>query len=391
MLTFFSSFGQTFFISLYVPEIMKDINMSKSFFGSVYGVATVFSSIVLGYVGKFIDCVDVRKYTLLTLLLLGMSCAVMAFSTNIGLVFLGFWGLRLAGQGLMSHIANTSISKIYTSDRGSALSLTSLGFPAGELIFPLMVGAILFSAGWRYSMMLNAVLILFMIPVIFVAMKKSGFHAHSIQKTGDNQAQVESFSRRVLLKDPNFYIIAICSTIIPFVVTGLFFHQGSLAQFKQWPAGLFASGMVGYAILRALFSIFSGRLIDRYSAKAIFPVFLIIFASALLIVTIFTHTLIAFLYLFLIGMAIGLSGPVKTAVLAEVYGTENIGGIRSIFSTLMVLCTAVSPALFGLVLDRNWPFTYITGISFLVAIGCIGVSFRLTLPESLIFDENLEG
>ena len=90
--------------------------MSKSTFGSVYGAATILSSMTLAYVGKYADTMDIRKYTAATLLLLAISSAVTAVSVNIVLVFVGFWGLRLAGQGLMSHISSTSISKIFNSN-----------------------------------------------------------------------------------------------------------------------------------------------------------------------------------------------------------------------------------------------------------------------------------
>ncbi|HRX14847.1 MAG TPA: MFS transporter [Spirochaetota bacterium] len=386
MLTFFSSFGQTFLISLFVPDIMKELAMSKSTFGSVYGAATILSSMTLAYVGKYADTMDIRKYTAATLLLLAISSAVTAVSVNIVLVFVGFWGLRLAGQGLMSHISSTSISKIFNSERGSALSITSLGFAAGEMVFPVIAGILILYSGWRFSMFVNAITALLLIPVIYIFMTKVAFH-----KTGESnirKVRSQEFSRKDLFGDLNFYIIALCSSVIPFVVTGLFFHQGALAQFKEWPMTLLATCMTGYASARAVFSIVGGRLIDRFSARVLFPVFLMIFGLALLTVTFFACPVAAAIYLFLTGTAIGISGPVKTAVLAEYYGTENIGGIRSLFSTLMVLCTAVSPALFGLILDNDLPFTYITGGSFILVTFCIGAGYRLSIAsESFLGSE----
>ena len=176
LLTFFSSFGQTFFISLYVPSIISELRINNSSFGAIYGSATILSSITLAYAGKFIDTVSVRKYTILTSLLLMISCLVMAFSYNLFFIFAGFWGLRLAGQGLLSHISGTAISKIYTETRGKALSLTSLGYPAGEALLPILTGSIILLAGWRYSMIINSIFICCVfIPYVLLTMGNSSF------------------------------------------------------------------------------------------------------------------------------------------------------------------------------------------------------------------------
>ncbi|MCH8524556.1 MAG: hypothetical protein LAT52_08405, partial [Balneolales bacterium] len=45
LLTFFSSFGQTFLISLFVPFILADLAFSNSVFGGYYAMATIVSSL----------------------------------------------------------------------------------------------------------------------------------------------------------------------------------------------------------------------------------------------------------------------------------------------------------------------------------------------------------
>jgi MFS family permease len=389
ILTLFSSFGQTFFISLYVPGIIKELQVSNSSFGAIYGSATILSSITLAYVGKFIDTVDIRKYTIITASLLMISCLVMAFSFNLIFVFIGFWGLRLAGQGLLSHIANTSISKIYSTTRGKALSLASLGYPAGEAIFPVLTGFIILFFGWRYSMILNsAIIFTLLIPFVFTIMKRSDFT--ELKNDKSISGEISSFSRSALFRDENFYIIALSSSTLPFIVTGLFFYQLLLSQEKGWPAEWLPACFIGYAGGRAIFSLISGKLIDRYTAQAIFPFYLIPFAIGLFTISLFSHPAAAIVYLFLSGVTVGISGPVKTALLAEFYGTENLGGIRSIFATLMVLSTAISPALFGYLIDSGFTFSLISGVSFIAVLISIMISFRLDVSYSLDSDSSTE-
>lgn len=45
LLTFFSGFGQTFLLALYIPEITSELNISHSLFSTTYALATLCSGI----------------------------------------------------------------------------------------------------------------------------------------------------------------------------------------------------------------------------------------------------------------------------------------------------------------------------------------------------------
>lgn len=80
MLTFLSSFGQTFLISMYVPEILKTFSISNGLFGSIYAVATVAASLIMLSTGHLVDHKPVKKITTLTLLALSLSSFLLGIS-----------------------------------------------------------------------------------------------------------------------------------------------------------------------------------------------------------------------------------------------------------------------------------------------------------------------
>lgn len=356
ILTFFSSFGQTFLLSLYVPKIINEFQLTNSYFGGLYAVATVTSSFILAYVGKLIDSVDLRKYTLYAALLLLLSSLLMAFSINIIMVFFGLLGLRFAGQGLLSHISSTSISKFFDKTRGKALSITSLGYSAGEGIFPILMSFVIAFAGWRNSLILNsAIIVLVLIPFIWVALSK--LNSRDFQTS--NKKDIPLVSRSLLFKDRNFYLIALNSIVMPFLATGLFFYQSSLAEYKNWTIEWLSFCFLGFAAGRTLSSLYSGKLIDKYSAVKLLPLYLVPFLVGLLTLLIFDHSYVAIIYLTAIGISVGLGSTIKTAVIAEIYGVKSLGGIRSVFSTIMILSTAIGPLLFGVLIDNGYTFGHI--------------------------------
>ncbi len=378
-LALFSSFGQTFLISLYVPDIMNEFHLSSFSFGMIYGSATIMSGLTLAFLGKFIDQVHLRDYTLAAVFLLMASCSLLGFSVNPVLVFLGLWGLRLAGQGLLTHISQTSISRFFDSKRGMALSLSALGYSAGEAFFPITIGMVILYAGWRGSLFLSAAFVsLILIPFILTALKNKNIQ---IRPKESLPGEIPVFSRQRLLKDKRFYIIAFNSFVLFSTITGLFFYQLLLAQEKGWTVKWITGSFLGFAAGRTVFSLVGGKLIDRFSAMAVFPFYLIPFALGLLVLSIFSHPLIAPIYFILTGVSVGFSSTLSTALLAEVYGTRNLGGIRAALSSITVFGTALSPAFFGFLLDQGFNFTFISAGSMGVILAAVFISRQLPAAQ----------
>ena len=115
--TFFSSFGQSFFIGLFNSNIRFDLNITHGQFGSIYALATLLSSFTLIWVGKKIDDYKLINFSIFVILLLFFSSIFFSFINSIFLLFIGIFLLRLSGQGLMSHTASTSISRYFSWTR----------------------------------------------------------------------------------------------------------------------------------------------------------------------------------------------------------------------------------------------------------------------------------
>lgn len=385
ILTFFSSFGQTFLLSLYVPKIMDDFQLSNSYFGGLYTAATIGSALILMYAGKLIDSADLRKYTLYSAILLMVSCLVMALSVHVSMIFIGLLGLRFSGQGLLSHISNTTISKFFDKTRGKALSITSLGYSSGEGLLPVVVSLIIVYVGWRISLFINsAAVALLLIPFVWFTISKGGEE----NSESDARLDTNNFSRKYLLKDKTFYLLALNSVVLPFLFTGLFFYQSFLAEFKNWDIAWLSFCFLGFAIGRSVFSLLSGPLIDKYSATVLLPLYLLPSLLGLILLLLIDHSYAALCYLFLIGVSFGLAGTIKTAAIAEIYGRENIGSIRSVFAMLTVLGTALSPLLFGLLLDNGYSFSciLILGIICIIFVSILSVQFVLKVKPAVLFD-----
>jgi MFS family permease len=371
LLTFLSSFGQTFLISLYVPEIVRDFQITEGTFGAIYAGCTVISSVIMLTVGHTVDHKPVKTVTAFTVLSLAFSSILLGFSYHIGLLFIALIGLRLTGQGLLSHISMTVISKYFDKNRGKALSISSLGYSMGEAIFPLIIAFIIGWFNWRVAAIVSGVALL----IYLIRLKFTNLADFDKQLSGEGRPSTLSLLKdyKKVVFERKFGVMMPASFALSFTVTAIFFYQYVFVEDKNWSVQLYATFFTVYAATRFLFSIFGGIWVDRFSAKVLFRYFLIPFTLGILPFAFMSSILGALIFLILAGITVGISSTVQTSLIAEMYGTKKMGAIRSVFTMFMVLSTALGPLLVGFLIDLNVSFTT---IMLLLAIGMAVVTLN---------------
>ncbi len=365
MLTYYSSFGQTFLVSLYVPFLLSDLEMSKGAFGSFYAAATILASLLLLRFGHLVDERPLRPLTRKTIILVIVSTAILAVAWNPWILFIALIGMRLGGQGLFTHLSMSVMSRYFDSNRGKALSISSLGYSMGEMTFPAVLGGIIALFGWRIAAGSSiALLFLFLALLPWLRTQRMDLDANTARLNSESKGKRKFYIE--MLQTKKFWIIATSSLGNGFAITGFFFYQFVMAEEKGWPVEVYTALFTGYGGVRLLMSIYGGSLTDKFSAIRIFPYILVPVTLGVLSLALSTSLISAALFLFGTGITLALVGVVKTAVLAEVYGVHNIGRVRSLFSVVAVFSTAISPMVFGILLDR--------GVSFeAIAWGCVGL------------------
>ncbi len=354
MLTFLSGFGQTFLISLYVPEIIKSFSISEGTFGAIYAGCTITASMIMLSVGHTVDHKPAKKVTAYTVIGLGLSSILLGFSHSIIFLIIAITGLRLTGQGLLTHISMTIMSKQFIADRGKALSFSSLGFSVGEAIFPVLISLIIAFYDWRIAAIASGVFLL----LYLVRLKFTNLEAFDEQLSTASKPSFWSLLKdyKTIVFDRKFGIMVPASFILSFSVTAIIFYQYVFVENKGWSVQLYATFFTVYAATRFLFSLFGGVWVDKFTAKKMFRYYLIPVCIGLLPLALMNSIIGALIFLVLMGVTVGMSGTVKTSLIAEIYGTEKMGAIRSVFTMFMVISTALGPLVVGLLIDAGVSF-----------------------------------
>lgn len=405
MLAFFSSFGQTFLVSLFVPEIIREFKLTNASFGGIYAAATLLSALSLTWAGRFIDHIELRKFTWIVVGGLSLSLVVFSQANHIIWLALGLWGMRLFGQGLMSHTAITTMARYFDKARGKAISISSLGHPAGGAVFPIIIALCIQSIGWRYTMLASALLLALAVPALAacllrkvktdpaifrVAEDSRQLSTDATKQTTDTKQQTtdstepgtdttrpKAPSFKDIIQKKIFWILAPAAIALPLLNTAFFFYQLPLGESKGWSAEWVAGSFTAYAVFAAICTIIAGQLVDRLSASRMFPFYLLPMLLAMILLVFSDSIWITPAYLSLIGISNGFGNTIKSAIQAEAYGVQFIGAVRSLFTALMVVSTALGPAIFGLLLDAGLSFEEVIAIAAVYLLLTILWSFRI--------------
>ena len=377
LFSFFSSFGQTFFISLFVPYWLSLFELTNSGFGMLYASVTIAGAVFISFSGKYIDNVALKKYALFVFTGLILSVLLLSLTSGIFIMAAGLLLVRWLGQGLMSHTSSTGIAKYFDHHRGKALSFSALGHPAGHFLFPIIMLPLIALTGWRNSLIIVSVIgSAIMIPVILSL--KNIPDPGAVSTATDQQGNTNSSDKPVnYFKSIDFWIIALNIFSIPFICTAIFLYQYSIGESHGWTASWVAFSFSFFAIFSAIGLVISGSLTDRFTGIFLFPLYLIPAIIGVLLMAISGNKYIFPVFYALIGISSGLGSTIKTAMQTELYGTGNLGRVRSYFSTILVISTALGPPVYGWFIDRNVSLQTIMLFTGLFIIITAILSFRL--------------
>jgi MFS family permease len=356
LLTLLSSFGQTFFISVFAGEIRTEFGLSHGGWGAIYSLGTFASAAVMVWAGVLTDRFRARGLGIWVALLLAAAALAMAFASTLPALVAAVFLLRLAGQGMAGHIAIVAMARWYVAMRGRALSIASLGVAVGEAFLPLLAVALLTVYDWRLIWVGSAVLSVATIPLLFRLLRLERTPRSISADVTASGLRARHWTRRDLFGHELFWLV-LPSLLAPSAFsTAFFFHQVHLAEVKGW----------SHATLVAMFPLFtftgigalivSGWLIDKLGALRLMPFVLLPMALGFLVLSAAESIWLTGVGMMLMGATQGANSTVLAAFWAEAYGTRHLGAIKSLATAIMVFGTAVGPLLTGVLIDAGLPF-----------------------------------
>ena len=367
---FFASYGQTFFISIFNAEIRDFYQLSDGQFGLVYALGTVSSSLILVGFAKLIDHIDLRIYSFIISLGLAIAClGVYILYNSVVFLFFIIFALRFFGQGAMSHAGETTMARYFGKNRGKAISVGTFGGMIGVMILPLIVVYFTKIIGWQHVWLAASLSILiFFLPLLFLSLQDQNIrHSNFTESIKDNEESKRWKTREVVV-DKKFYVYLPLSIAASFISTGLTFHQIFIINQKGWTMDMLGSSYVLLGIFSIIGLIFGGPIIDKHNTKKIILFALLPLFLGVLTLIFFDSYYSMLVYMSLLGLNLGISPSFIGSLWAELYGLESLGSVKALLHACSVFASALSPVIFGYIIDAGFGIIAISVISLTIII-----------------------
>jgi len=351
LLTLLSSFGQTFFISIFSGEIRETFDLSHGQWGGIYSLGTSASAIAMVWAGGLTDRMRVRALGSLVLGLLFISCLTMAAVPVWWLLPLVIFLLRFSGQGMSSHVAVVAMSRWFISNRGKALSIATLGFAFGEALLPLLFVALMAVFNWQILWIFAGLFALAGVPVLMALLKSERTPQSLAESEQSLGMSARHWSRRDVLRHSLFWFMVPALLGPSAFNTAFFFHQVYIAELKNMALVELVAMFPFYTGISIGAMLLTGWALDKIGTPRLIPfmqipmiISFVVFAYA----DGYMSMLIGFLFL---ALTTGANTTLPNAFWAEFFGTAHLGSIKAMAAAIMVLGSAIGPGLTGLGID----------------------------------------
>ncbi|MBJ3775402.1 MFS transporter [Acuticoccus mangrovi] len=357
LFAFGSAFGQTYFISLFSGVFRSEFGLSDGEWGGLYTIATLASAVLLINIGRLADTLPLVRLAVAILIAYTAAALVMMVAAGPVMLAVAVFGLRFCGQGMMSHLAMTAMARWFRANRGKAVAVAVLGYPAAESLYPLLGVSVIDWVGWRATWGLVAAAVgLVLLPTFFVLLRHGRTPGGEGGEDAASGMQARHWTRREVLRHWSLWALLPGILAPPFIGTCAIFHQVHIATVHGFALTTLALAFPLYAGLTVATSLVAGPLIDRIGPVRVLPFFLLPIAAGVAALAAPGGAVVWFAMLCGLGLTQGFSVTLLGSVWATLYGTRHIGSIKALATAAMVFATAAGPGITGALIDAGITF-----------------------------------
>ena len=353
LLSFLSSFGQTFFIAIFGGEIREAYGLSNGDWGLLYMIATGASAVAMVFAGGLADLFRVRSLGIGVVLALGVACTAMAVNTTTAGLVLVIFALRFFGQGMASHMSVVSMTRWFVAARGRALAVAGMGFMFGEATLPLIMVWLKSITEWRGLWLWFAVVCVILSVILYRLLRLERTPQSAANAPAATGLLGKDWTRAMALRHPLFWLMVPAIVFFSAFGTTFWFHQVHFAEVKGYShlalVAVFPLGTISLAISTIIY----GWAIDRFGVVRLMPFYIVPYVVAFCLHWYAPNLIWTAVAVILMGISGGGNATILSACWAGFYGTRFIGSIKAAAAALMVLGSAIGPGLSGLLIDAG--------------------------------------
>ncbi|MCR9279710.1 MAG: MFS transporter [Pseudomonadaceae bacterium] len=394
--------GQTMGMAVFADPFIEAFDLTRTQLSMAYLFGTAGSAFFLTRAGRWYDRFGARILIVSASLVLSITLVFIAAIDRIGLsiaaalslplamttfplILLGYFGVRFAGQGVLTSASRNVLLMWFERRRGLVSGVRGVFVSLGFAVAPLVLAWLIDMYGWRGALLVMAAWVgVGFAAVALITVRDSpqtcGLLPDGGRQNDDDAEKVVRRPSRTLAqarRDPVFWVYALPLSMHALFGTAVTFHI--VAIFAE--VGRDRSEAFGYFIPSAVVSVavnlIASTIADYGRLKPMLMIMLGFFLLGSFGLTRLETSLGYWSLVIGFGAGGGLWGVLSNLAYVRQFGTAHLGEISGLATSLMVFGSAIGPVVFSLANDWLGSFEA-------AALVCVGFLIVLLLAAVLV-------
>ncbi len=382
--------GQTIGVSVFIDWFALDLDLSRATISTAYLIGTVGGGLAMPRVGRAIDRYGVRRSITVIGALFAVAIAFMAGITGVLWLTLGFFGIRLLGQGSLSLASTVAVAHWFERRRGFVIGLTMTVGGALMALVPVALNEVIDALGWRSAWLVAAAMVL----VVLVPIGWFGFvdRPADVGQQVDGDVAAENQSAMVIdgrpsvtsdeaIRTRRFWVVAAATAATSMLITAFNFHQIALLGEAGLSATVAAAMFLPQVLGTAAAGVLTGVAADRIGMRYLPAASMVLLLAAQLLGASVDAGVRAVVYAIVLGATGGAVRTMSGAVLPAWFGTRYLGSIQGSLTLIAVVSSALGPLALALAHTGFGSYSASMLWSTLISIAVLGFALSLRRRE----------
>ena len=360
--------GQTMGMAVFTDPFIEAFGLTRTELSLAYLFGTVSSSFFLTTAGRWFDRFGGRLMVTASSIALGAMVMFISVTDQLSdllgtgfapfaLIFMGYFGVRFFGQGVLTSCSRNVLMPWFVHRRGLVAGVRGVLVSIGFSLAPLLLAWLIAVFGWREALWVLAAIVGLIFPVLTYLFLRDSPGSIGLVADGDSSngnatpQEAPSKTLQEARRSPILWLYTSSLAIHALFGTALTFHVVSI--FSE--AGRDASEAFGYFLPAAVFSttvnLLASSIVDRYPLKPFLFLMLMAFTLGGVGLLNLERTWGYWMLAAGFGAGGGLWGVISNLAFIRFFGPNHLGEVSGFNTSITVFASAIGPAAFSLALD----------------------------------------
>ena len=360
--------GQTMGMAVFTDPFIEAFGLTRTELSLAYLFGTVSSSFFLTTAGRWFDRFGGRLMVTASSIALGAMVMFISVTDQLSdllgtgfapfaLIFMGYFGVRFFGQGVLTSCSRNVLMPWFVHRRGLVAGVRGVLVSIGFSLAPLLLAWLIAVFGWREALWVLAAIVGLIFPVLTYLFLRDSPGSIGLVADGDSSngnatpQEAPSKTLQEARRSPILWLYTSSLAIHALFGTALTFHVVSI--FSE--AGRDASEAFGYFLPAAVFSttvnLLASSIVDRYPLKPFLFLMLMAFTLGGVGLLNLERTWGYWMLAAGFGAGGGLWGVISNLAFIRFFGPNHLGEVSGLNASVTVFASAIGPAAFSLALD----------------------------------------